>query len=722
MNGVGKAALHPGQIGVLVALLNQGRSAEAEQEAMQLLPLHPGQGMLWKILGAAQMRQDKDAIQALQRAAALMPRDAEVHANLGAALRARGLWSPALASLNRALELEPDDVNLLVETADALRALGRAAESIPLYRRGLRINPGDIEATNNLGNAFLELVRPIDAADQYRGALQFDPDNVAVMCNLGRALLQSGDLAEAAATTRRAIAVDPTSSIAHHSLGMVLSRQGLLEQAAASLRRALELNPRSVETLNALGKVLADLGSRNEAAAVFRRSIEFEPRQVEGHVGLGNVLFELRRFEDAIASHRRALALQPGHAPALVSLGITLRQQGRPEEAQSAGEAALASDSNNVEAMLLLGELHADRGRFTEAELLFQRAIRVNPDFSYAYSSVATHRKMTSDDSAWLAGAEALLAKELPPAQEAGIRYSLGKYFDDVGRYDSAFEHYRQANELTKRYRSAYVPGKFTSYVNAIVDAFDASFLREISDRGSDADLPVFVIGMPRSGTSLAEQILASHPAIFGAGEVTYWDRAYAVFHGSAQGAGAAMVPALARDYLARLSLSAGGAVRVVDKLPANFLYAGLIHASLPRARIIHMQRHPIDTCLSIYFQNFLNMGAYANDLDHLAHYYGEYLRIMSHWRAVLPETALLEVPYEALIEDQEGWSRRMVEFLGLPWDPQCLDFHRTERVVLTASKWQVRQKIHSGSAGRWKNYEEFVAPLSHLPDLLRQH
>jgi hypothetical protein len=222
---------------------------------------------------------------------------------------------------------------------------------------------------------------------------------------------------------------------------------------------------------------------------------------------------------------------------------------------------------------------------------------------------------------------------------------------------------------------------------------------------------------MPRSGTSLTEQILASHPAVFGAGEVIFWDSAYSAFTevGLDGDGGDALVARMARDYLARVTPLAGESLRLVDKMPANFMYAGLIHAVFPEARIIHMQRHPIDTCLSIYFQNFFNMGAFANDLDNLAAYYSEYVRIMSHWRAVLPATTLLEVPYEALIEDPEGWTRRLLEFVGLPWDPRCLDFHRTDRVVITASKWQVRQRIHASSVGRFRNYEKFLAPLQRL-------
>jgi hypothetical protein len=256
---------------------------------------------------------------------------------------------------------------------------------------------------------------------------------------------------------------------------------------------------------------------------------------------------------------------------------------------------------------------------------------------------------------------------------------------------------------------------------------------------------------MPRSGTSLTEQILASHPQVFGAGELPFWDVAYAglekatepdgpaataraataraVTASAAAAAGSAgatdddaasaAVARLAADYLERLGRieGAGGCSRVIDKMPANFLYAGLIHAAFPNARIVHMQRHPIDTCLSIYFQNFFSMGPYANDLGNLAHYFREYRRVFAHWRSVLPVGVLLEVPYEALIGDQEPWSRALLEFIGLPWHPKCLDFHETERVVITASKWQVRQKMHAASAGRWRRYERHVGPLLELLD-----
>jgi hypothetical protein len=224
---------------------------------------------------------------------------------------------------------------------------------------------------------------------------------------------------------------------------------------------------------------------------------------------------------------------------------------------------------------------------------------------------------------------------------------------------------------------------------------------------------------MPRSGTTLAEQILASHPDVFGAGEVRFWDRPFIRLEQALQaGRLEECVAKVAGEYLDRVGAKAGAAPRVTDKLPANYLYAGVSQRIFPRARIIHMRRHPLDTCLSVYFQNFFNAGPYANDLGDLAHYYGEYRRAISHWHRVLPADVLLEVPYEELVTDTESWARRMLEFIGLPWDPRCLEFHRTERVVMTASKWQVRQKVTTSSVGRWRNYEKHIGPLRHLEQI----
>jgi hypothetical protein len=257
--------------------------------------------------------------------------------------------------------------------------------------------------------------------------------------------------------------------------------------------------------------------------------------------------------------------------------------------------------------------------------------------------------------------------------------------------------------------------------VDLIISSQDRNWTARNQAIGNPSQRPVFIVGMLRSGTTLAEQILASHPGVFGAGELTYFGTKTAAAYASAAAAAAELdftasqLHRLSAGYLELLKRISGDQERVVNKFPTNFFFLGLIRAVLPGARIIHMQRDPRDTCLSTYFQQFEPANTYANDLEDLAHYYGEYRRLMHHWASTLPKDAMLQVPYERLVEDPEAWSRRMVEFVGLEWNVRCLDFHRTERAVVTASRWQVRQSISKSSVGRWRNYERYLGPLAAL-------
>ena len=704
-------------VGALAALLERGRLREAEERASALLRGEPEAGQLWKVLSIAQLGQGKDALAALRRAAELLPEDPEAHGNLGGVLAARGEWEAALASLRHSLSLQPRNPRALIDAADVQRALGRPREAVNLYQWALQIEPQRREALNNLGSAFLDLLQPAQAAACYQRALALKPDDAVVLCNFGNALRQLGKLAEAETCTRHALTLAPEMAMAHNNLGLCLAGQGQPAAAIASYRQALRLNPRYTEALFNLGNTLGEQGERSEALALYEQAVQLDPRRADAHCSLGYALFELRRIVEAISSFQNALAAQPGYVPAHLGLAAAQRVQGLSAEALASCEAARALAPENPRALQLLGELHADRGEFAQAQELWQRTVALHPQFPTAYASIAAHRRMTREDAEWLRGVQGLLSGTLPLNDEMDLRYALGKYFDDTGSFAEAFSQYRQANELSKRHRAGYDGPKLAERVGRIMRLCDAAFLRQTRACASDSERPVFIIGMPRSGTSLAEQILASHPAVLGAGEIRFWDKAFETLEAVARTAAQleGTLPTVARAYLERLGVQAGGELRIIDKMPANFLYAGLIHAVFPRARIIHMRREPLDTCLSIYFQNFFNVGVYANDLQSLAHYYGEYLRICDYWRKVLPASALLEVPYEALIADQEGWSRRMVEFLGLPWDPRCLEFHNTERVVITASRWQVRQRLNAASIGRWRNYATQLAPLAHL-------
>jgi len=701
----------------LMRLIQQRRLSEAEDAARRAIGTSPDRGILWKILGVVRVQQDKEALPELTRAAELLPHDAEAQGNLGSALHARGEWAAALPFLERALRLAPNDAGALLELADCLRATNRAREAVALYERAVAIEPQCVEAYNNWGNALLQCGERSHAIECYRRALALRPNDAHILGNLSNGLRQAGRFDEALAIARRAVAQAPTLGSTHRECGLALAALGHRSPALECLRRAQQLDPRDPATHQGLADLLRDLGELKEALALYRRAVELEPHRAERYCSLGNALFEARKIDEALVQYRQALKLRPDLAAAHLGLALVFRQRQEPREAQAACQAALASDPNFAEAVALSGELAADDGEFATAQDRFRRALDLKPGLVSAIAGIAAHGRMTAADGDWLRQVKSLLTRRLPVAEEISLRYAMAKYFDDVNEFDEAFAEYHRANELCKRRGPAYDPNAVTRRIDAIIERFGKALPPLSRAGGSDSELPILIVGMPRSGTSLAEQILASHPDVVGGGELVFWSSAYDSYQEAQISGDRAedLIPDFAADYLHRLRSLSRDALRIVDKMPVNFLYAGLIHCALPRARIIHLRRHPIDTCLSIYFQNFFNLGPYANDLAALAHYYGEYSRVTQLWRGLLPSSVLLEVPYESLVHDPETWTRRMLDFVGLPWDPRCLEFHHAERAVITASRWQVRQKIHTRSTARWRHYEKHVSTLKGL-------
>ena len=429
---------------------------------------------------------------------------------------------------------------------------------------------------------------------------------------------------------------------------------------------------------------------------------------------------EQNKLDAAIACYLEALKLKPGLTEAHSNLGDALRQQGNLVAAVESFRKALALDPSCINAHIGLGEAHQDAGQFVTAKAHFDQVLGLEPKHPGAWAALPSLRKMTTDDLPWAEMAQRLLENGLKPQEEMGLCYALGKYYDDTRQYDVAFGHYERANRLKRQRAGSFERDKFRDLIDRIISAHPPEAVMHRQAGSSDSCRPVLIVGMPRSGTSLTEQILASHTKVFGAGELQFWGK-QAQKHGIEISSGlhdAALLQDIAARCDAELQLHSTTALRVVDKMPGNFLELGLIHAVFPQARILHVQRNPIDTCLSIYFQNFSYGHTYATDLEDLAFYYREYYRLMAHWRAVLPPEVFLDVPYEALVENYEAWSRRIIEFVGLEWDERCLNFHETKRKVGTASNWQVRQKIYKTSKERWRNYGQFVEPLLPLLEL----
>ena len=490
---------------------------------------------------------------------------------------------------------------------------------------------------------------------------------------------------------------------------------GDFAQAAALYEEFAERDPRRPDVLNTLGVALCRLHRYQEAEQRYREALDIDPELADALCNLATLL--QGDPQQAEGYLRRALRVNPKHAGARTMLGTTLAFTGRLHEAKAAFRKGLKIDPNDSDALLGLAQIARSEGRFDEAESLIKRVLKTNAKNPIAWAALNSTRKMTTADSDWVKRAEDIAGSGIPLWEEAELRFAMGKYFDDVEDFERAFENYRRANELLKSISQKYDAQAHASFADDMIRAYSRETLTTAEAGGSASTKPILVLGMPRSGTSLVEQIIASHPAAKGAGEPEFWLNAARAHQSEMrQGILAESVrKKLAEEYLRVLERSCPGAQRVVDKTLINSDYVGFIYAALPHARFIRMLRNPIDTCLSCYFQHFSTAMRFSMDLNDLADYYRVHKRLMDHWCSALPAGTILEVPYEELVSDQETWTRKILDFLGLEWDERCLSFHETDRIVNTASAWQVRQKIYTQSLGRWRNYEKFIGPLKGL-------
>jgi tetratricopeptide (TPR) repeat protein len=490
-------------------------------------------------------------------------------------------------------------------------------------------------------------------------------------------------------------------------------------EAVNYLEDLVALKPRDASALNNLGAALSKVGRYPEAKVHFRKAIAREPGHRDAHGNLGAIYLACGQFFEAEHSLRRAIEASPADVERRCDLGRTLVNLGRLREAQAQFERVLKVASLHSEALVGMGLIARMEGHFDKAGALFERALEANPNSPAACAAQAGIGRMTASQVSWLERAEKIAAGGIAPAEEATVRFAIGKYYDDVRNFERAFNNFERANELLKTLADKYLPDVATRFADDLIRVYTRESLVSAAGGTANSMKPVFVVGMMRSGTSLVEQIIASHPAAAGAGELSFWNDAVrkhdALIRREPLGEG--LRKELAEGYLSALARHSVDALRVVDKAPINSDYLGVIHSVFPNARIIYMRRDPIDTCLSCYFQPFSAALNFTMDLSDLAHYYREHQRLMAHWRAVLPAGAILDVPYAELVADQEGWTRKILDFIGLDWDQRCLDFHSTTRPVVTASYWQVRQRIYNDSVQRWRHYRKFIGPLLDLKE-----
>lgn len=557
---------------------------------------------------------------------------------------------------------------------------------------------------------------------QVQGKKDGNNTDAALERELAKAIgcLEQGQLAQAEKMYQKILKKNKSHTHSLHMLGVIAHRQRKLNQAVELMENSIISDPNQPGYHNNLGLVYNDLGKRQDALHSFDRALEQMPEFFEALVNKGNVLRALERHEEALACYERAKQLNPTEPRLYCNIGNTVHALGRTDEAVDLFHKAISLYPAHVESHYSLGRIYQNRGQEKKAEEYYRKAVQHDPTLAIAYYSLALSRKFTPADHTLIATGESVLEQsELNDDQRIRFHFSLGKIYDDCGQYDKAFAHFQKGNSIAHQKRSFD-----TKKHHQLIDDIIASFPENLPSKetGSSSEIPVFIVGMPRSGTSLVEQIIARHSLVHGAGELTTLDdlvhelqnkpESPWSFPNDISKTDEKVFAAMADTYLIHIKkISKTGTLRTTDKMPYNYLYIGLIARLFPRARIIHCCRTPLDTCLSIYFQHFSTGNTFSFDLQQTAAAYREYSRLMDHWRRTKP-VAMLEVSYEELIENLEEKAREIITFCGLEWEEECLSFHKSRRPVETSSAWQVRQPIYTTSRNRWRNYEKFIEPL----------
>ncbi len=641
---------------------------------------------------------------------------------LGMLAHQAGNNEAAAEIINRAIRVNPNNPAAHNVMGSIYSALKKPDYAVRCYQKAIALKPGDADVLYNLGNALSDQGKTEESIACYRKVVALRPDHAYAHYNLGDALKHQNQLGEAEACYRKALALKPDYAEAHNNLGAVLMRQGRHDEAITCYQRALELKPDYVKAHCNLGFALASLEQYDRAEQHFETAFRIHPDYPEAHVGAA-MLFQkkYRKLPEAEQASRKAIELGYDKPDVHTLLGRIYAEMEKPEQAAESYGKALSQDAEDFGALLGRGDLYMETGDFQLAEECFNRVLLKGPPLQKlsAHCQLAHAMKVRAGDenmAALLAAAEEM--DGLPPDMAIRLHFALGKCYDDTGDYEKAMEHFKQGGAL-RRKKGEYDPEANDRKLDRLIEIFDRPTIERLRGGGDPSRLPIFVLGMPRSGTTLTEQVIASHPDVYGAGELTDMATiaarptdAAAAFPDNLKALTPQLLVSWGADYIEGLKKRSPDASRITDKMPGNHLFIGLIHLMLPNARIIHVSRNPVDTCLSCFTKLFGHGHEYSYDLSELGRHYAGYARLMKHWHDVLPEGAFLDVQYEELVADTETQARRLIDYCGLEWNDACLNFHETKRSVRTASMAQVRQPIYKSSVERWRNYEKSIAPL----------
>ena len=618
---------------------------------------------------------------------------------------------------------QPSDLAALLQSAFAAHQQAQWDAAAAGYQEILLRQPEHFDALHLLGLVNIQKRNFTAAVQLIERAIALQPRQAAPYVNLAAALRALGRRAEALKRYDSALALDPSNGDILSSCASLLHELGQLEPALANYDRALKSRPQQADWLCNRGDVLQELQRYQEALASYQQAVTFAPKFAAAWNKRGNALRNLKSYEAALASYAHALQLEPNFVEAINNRGNLLRHFHRYPEALACYERALTLQPGYAEAHSNRGNALRELNQLDAARASFQRAVELAPGNVRYYCYWAAATQLTAQDACYQALERFAQHPEvLAPADRSLLHFTLGDALTQLGEHDRAFAHFQQGNAVQRartRYNEAGSLGLF--------DWMRSTVTREFIDSrrggGDPSDAPVFIVGMPRCGSTLIEQVLASHPEVYGAGEYPAFPdvlRQY-VERTRAGRADSAVITALAQadygvlgaDYQQCIQQLEGGGRyrRVVDKALQNFAFVGLIHLALPNARFIHARRSPVDTCLSCFSKPF-DDAPFSFDLAELGRHYAAYHRLMTHWQTVLPEGVMLDVHYEDMVGDLAGQVSRILTHCDLDWDPACLDFHHTVRPVATLSSLQVREPLYTLAVRRWRPAPDLLAPL----------
>jgi tetratricopeptide (TPR) repeat protein len=639
------------------------------------------------------------------------------------------------------------NLRALLQQGMALFQRGRLQEAERAFQSVLSIDSKNINALQLLGIINFQSGRCKEGEQLLRRAIKQAPNIADLHFNLGNMLEQQGKLEQASIAFENAVKLGMRGEQAHNNLGMVLSKLGRLDEAESSLRKAMDINPKNPSALSNYGLLLRKQDKSDEAIKILEQAIAVEPRFVDAYSNLGTICFENGELSKAEGYLRKAMNIDAQNANIMSGLAGVLINRNEDAAALELLQNAVKLRPENVDINLNLAKALVKLEDDESAIEVYKRIEKYSPDNIYALTGMGgmlskqgkfsdaeeCFQKVVEIDSDNIAGRVGMLSIATPDTGDDGVRYleevypgledaeaktsvafCLGKVFEKGGDYSKAFSYFAEGNSL-KRSGYDYTLDEDKEFFSSIKEVFTGGFFQEQSGCGAEENIPIFILGMPRSGTTLTEQILSSHSQVYGAGELPDLrkqftqlskEREYKKFPEFAKRLTVDDLTKMGKDYIDGLRERASSAERVTDKMPHNFLHVGMIRLMLPNAKIIHCKRDPIDNCLSIFKQNFGGVHKYAYEQTELGRYHLLYQDLMEHWNRVLPGF-MFELQYEEMVADQEGMTRKLLEFCELPWDDNCLHFHKSERTVKTASYTQVRKKMYSDSVQLWKRYEQ---------------